>query len=96
MATTVEKNGKKFRLFNPTEKGRMAAKSLKTGRKYNPKTNQFDGKALVQKDRAYYFGYLAARRDSADAHNYNEAKKNGTLAEYRAKKKARRKSRRNK
>lgn len=91
MAVTVkDKRGNTRRLFSPADKGRMAAKSLKEGKKYNPRTNSFDGKALDQKDRAYYKGYLAARQDSADAYRYNKAKADGTLDSYRAEKKARR------
>ena len=97
MATTVtDKKGRTRRLFSPADKGRMAAKSLKEGKKYNPRTNSFDGKALDEKDRAYYKGYLNARRDSADAYRYNQAKKDGTLDSWRAEKKARRARRKNK
>lgn len=84
MAHVIKHNGgRKTVLLNPAEKG------LRYSRELRNNTNQ-KGESLTKDQRSYRSGYLDARRDNADAYSYNKAKANGTLAEWRAKKKARR------
>ena len=51
------KNGGKFVLLNPNEKGKRYARQLRSGRDGR-------GKPLSKEDRSYRAGYLDARRDN--------------------------------
>ena len=62
------KNGKKFTLLNPHEKGCKAAVELRTGR------NVYTGEILNERQRAYRSGYLAAQNDSARCYNAKNKK----------------------
>lgn len=91
------KNGKDVILLNPSEKAGKFAAELSTGIRY---TNEGDYKVdengevgLSDTQRAYRSGYLDARQDSADAYNYNKAKKKGRLDEYKAERKRRNRKR---
>lgn len=86
---TYEDDTKKT-LLNPYGKGAKYAQELKTGQKYTNdnqiKTVNGEIKPLTDTEKAYRSGYLAARRDAADAYN---AKNNPEkLAENKAKRKA--------
>ncbi len=73
------RDGKEFRKYTPAEKAKYFAEKLKRD----------NGHRLRKTQVAYYSGYLKARRDSADAYNYNVAKRSGTLEQYYAKRRAR-------
>lgn len=81
-------NGKEIVYLNPSEKGKRYAEQLKTGQVKET------GTFLLEKDKAFRKGYLAAQSDSADAYNakHNPAK----LAEKRAKRKVYFSSKKNK
>lgn len=66
----ITNSGKEVTLLNPSEKGKRFAEQLST--KIIKETNT----PLSEADEAYRKGYLAARRDSADAYNakHNPAK----------------------
>ena len=74
MARTISIRGKRFTLLNPAEKGKKAAKELRTGKRY---TNDGEPKRgrngqqlkLTKEGKAYRGGYLNARKDNANAYN---------------------------
>lgn len=80
MRKVVNRKGKTVTLLNPAEKGKKYAKELKDNIHL---TNDFaikkdeHGKsiALDKPSRAYRAGYLASRKDSANAYKSAEAKK---------------------
>ena len=92
MRKFVAKNGKDVILLNPAEKGKKYAKELKDNIHL---TNDFaikkddHGKSieLTKSSRAYRAGYLASRKDSANAYKSAEAKKIEAKAAKAAKKK---------
>ena len=84
MARTITtKNNKKITLLNPAEKGKKYAKELKN-KKHYLNANGFrslkksdDGKEikLTKAEASYRMGYLAARKDSANAYKAKKRKK---------------------
>ena len=92
MRKFVSKNGKDVILLNPSEKGKKYAKELKDNIHL---TNDFAGKKdehgksieLTKPSRAYRAGYLASRKDSANAYKSAEVKKIEAKAAKAAKKK---------
>lgn len=59
MATRIlRKDGSEAILYNPAERGRMYADSLKSGKDHN-------GNALRDTQKAFRSGYLFARKESA-------------------------------
>lgn len=76
----TNKNGKKFTLLNPGEKGKKFAKELVIGYHHtNDMQYKFDEngevKPLTKEQRAYRSGYLDARKDSAKAYKAKQKKK---------------------
>ena len=71
--------GKLFTLLNPAEKGKKAAKELKTGKRYtndgDPKYGRNGQQLKVTKTgKAWRSGYLKAREDNANAYKAKRKK----------------------
>lgn len=92
MRKFVAKNGKDVILLNPAEKGKKYAKELKdnihlTNDNVVKKNDKGKAQKLSKTSRAYRAGYLASRKDSANAYKSAEAKKIEAKAAKAAKKK---------
>ena len=79
MAKKISVRGKKFTLLNPAEKGKKAAKELKTGKRFTndgqPKRGRNGQQLNVTKEgKAWRSGYLNARKDNANAYKAKRKK----------------------
>ncbi len=79
MAKKISIRGKIFTLLNPAEKGKKAAKELKTGKRYTndgtPKRGRNGQPLKVTKaGKAWRSGYLSARKDNAEAYKAKRKK----------------------
>ncbi len=76
----TNRKGKEVTLLNPNERARKYANELKDGVHYtNNNEYKFDPNtgviaALTDTQRSYRSGYLAARKDSANAYKHNKKK----------------------
>ena len=80
MAKKISVRGKIFTLLNPAEKGKKAAKELKTGKRYTndgqPKRGKNGQQLNVTKEgKAWRSGYLNARKDNANAYKAKRKQK---------------------
>ena len=65
-------NGEQALLLNPNGKGKKYAKELKDGCRYTNDMKTKKANGLTKTQRAYRNGYLASRKDSANAYNANK------------------------
>ena len=65
----VTKNGKKFTLLNPAEKGSKCAVELRTGR------NVYTGEHLTDTQKAWRAGFLQAQKDNARCFNAKKTRR---------------------